>query len=429
MKKIWVLMLVVVMVVTLFSACNKEKTTDVKEADTTTTTEKTTDAPAPTVTEPIVIKLWHYYENADAFNSLIAAFNEENKDVQIEVEYVPREELMKQYTMGAVGGQLPDIGLVDNPDQAAFIQMGTFLDITDLVEAWGEADQYFTGPLKSATVDGKIYGLPSNSNCLALYYDIDALKAAGVEPPTTWDELLIAAEKTTNDNTYGLAISAPKNEEGTFQYLPWLLSAGANIEHLDSPESIKSLAYLTNLVQKGYMSLEVINWTQADVEKQFASGQAAMMVNGPWNIGSVKADAPDKNWAVTLLPKDQVYASVLGGENFGICSTLAPEKKEAAFTVLKYLCAGMTLKWSQDYGIFPSRSDIMALSTHITSDPILKVFADEMQYAMPRGPHAKWPQISDAISTSLQKALSGATTPEVACQEAQTQVNDILSAK
>ena len=57
--------------------------------------------------------------------------------------------------------------------------------------------------------DGRIYGLPNNSNCLALLCNMDILKAAGVEnPPTTWEELREVCEKTTNpdEGVYGLAM-------------------------------------------------------------------------------------------------------------------------------------------------------------------------------------------------------------------------------
>ena len=51
---------------------------------------------------------------------------------------------------------------------------------------------------------------------------------------------------------------------------------------------------------------------------QFISGNIAMMVNGPWQVPTMREQAPDLNWDVTLLPKDAEYASCLGGENFGV---------------------------------------------------------------------------------------------------------------
>ena len=58
--------------------------------------------------------------------------------------------------------------------------------------------------------------------------------------------------------------------------MPWLLSAGGSVDNLTSDESKESMTYLKDLMDKGYISKECINWTQADAEKQFASGQAAI---------------------------------------------------------------------------------------------------------------------------------------------------------
>lgn len=378
----------------------------------------------------IELTLWHYNgdaSSADTFNDIVKRFNEGHKGINVLSEYVPRDELMKQYTIGLVGDNLPDIGMIDNPDHAAFIEMGLFQDITQLVDEWGQIDKFFEGPLKSAMKDDKIYGLPQNSNCLALYYDAELLESKSLKPPTTWEELEDVSKKLTNEERYGLAISAVKNEEGTFQYLPWLLSTGADVENLDSKESIKALTYLTNMIKNGYMSPEVINWTQADIEKQFAAGKTAMMINGPWNIDAVKKDAPDKKWAVAKIPMDQKYASVLGGENFGIINGLDEERLNASWEFLKYISSKeISAEFNIKANKFSPRLDSTNSSDHWSKDEILSVFADQLQYAMPRGPHPRWSNISQAICVSLHKAFTEHISPEEACKEAQETVKKAL---
>ena len=375
------------------------------------------------------IVLWDYFSGYDGtvFQEFLDSFNLENERIAVEYETIPREELLKQYTIGAVGGNLPDIGMVDNPDQSAFIEMGIFKDITELVDTWGKKDLYFSGPMSSAMRNGQIYGLPHNSNCLALWYDADILAEAGVAPPSTWEELEIVSAAVAAPGRYPLAISAVKNEEGTFQYLPWLLSAGGNIEQLDSPESIAALSYLSGFIEKGYMSPEVINWGQGDVSKQFSTGQAVMMVNGPWEIAKVKNDAPDKNWSAVKIPKLEKYASVLGGENFGIIDSIDDEKIDEAWEVLKYISYETSEEFNKAVGKFSPRSDVMATSSFWISDPILAVFAEQMEYAMPRGPHPKWPEISAAISQSLHEVFTGSKTAEQSASDAAMTVNAALN--
>lgn len=174
--------------------------------------------------------------------------------------------------------------------------MGVFEDITDLYEESGDTN-FLEGSIASCYYDGKLYGLPWGNNCLGLFYNEQLLQEAGVEVPTTWSELEAACEKLTKDGTYGLAISAINNEEGTFQFMPWLLSAGGSVDDLSSDASKEAMTYLKGLIDKGYVSSECVNWTQADAEKQFASGKAAMMINGPWQFSGLEEDAPRKIFA------------------------------------------------------------------------------------------------------------------------------------
>jgi multiple sugar transport system substrate-binding protein len=368
--------------------------------------------------------LWSYMEGKsqlETFDWLCETFNKSQSDLEVSHVYVPFADFKKQLSIGMVAGKLPDLVVIDNPDHAAYAQMGLFADVTPYVSKWSK--QFFPGPWKSVTLNGKCYGIPFTSNCLALFYNIDLLKKAGVNPPTTWTELRTAAKKLSGNGVYGLGISAVKSEEGTFQFLPWLLSSGAKIDKLNSKQAIGSFTILNDLVKDGSMPKEVINWTQADVEKQFAAGKLAMMVNGPWNIPAVKSDAPHMKWSVIKIPKDKVYSSVLGGENLGV---VKGNNVKAACKFLAFAADPKIVKeYELRFNMFPPRRDVAADKAW-TQDPVMKVFMDEMKYAMPRGPHPKWPEISNAMSTALQEVLTGAKTPAKAAKDAQTKVTEVL---
>ena len=91
----------------------------------------------------------------------------------------------------------------------SYISLGVFEDITDDLESWGELDQFYDGPLSSCKdPDGKVYGLPQNSNCLALACNMDLLKAAGYDHmPQSLDEFkeMVAATTDASNDVYGFA--------------------------------------------------------------------------------------------------------------------------------------------------------------------------------------------------------------------------------
>lgn len=179
--------------------------------------------------------------------------------------------MKKRLSVGILGDQLPDLATIDNPDHASFAASGILEDITSRVEEWGQADEYLEGPLNSAKYEGKLYGLPFTSNTLAMFYNADMFKDAGIEnPPTTWEELRDVAKKLTKNNVTGLGFAATKSEEGTFDYLPWLWSTGADYDSLGSEDAIRALSFLTDLIKDGSVSKEVINLNNSDTVNQFA---------------------------------------------------------------------------------------------------------------------------------------------------------------
>lgn len=378
------------------------------------------------------LEFWHYWSADSEFENVdlvVEKFNEIYPDVEVVVTSFSRDELMKLYTMGAVSGELLDIAMMDNPEMNAFIKMGLCADITDYVTAWDQTSHYYEGPMLSCMDEGRYYGLPHNSNCLELFYDVDMLEGAGCTPPTTWSELMdvCAKLKETYPNVYPIGFSANNNEEGTFQFAPFMLSAGGSFEQLDSEGAIEAAALWKDMIDLGYAPKDVMSWGQTEVNTQFASGNLAMQVNGPWNISGLRADVPDKNWNVTLIPKadDGVYASVLGGENLAITS--ACENMDLAWAFLSFMCNGEnTAIFCANVGKFAPRDDGNEYTDFWTSDPISAVFAEGMQYALPRGPHPRWSEFSAVVSNAVQEVLTGTKTPEQAMTDAQAAGSAIM---
>ena len=365
------------------------------------------------------ITFWHYMsedKEGQFVNEAVDRFNSMQDEIYVEAQYLPREELMKQYTIGVVSGELPDVGMVDNPDHNSYASMGVFEDITDLYTS--SDDQHFLeGSIGSCYYEGKLYGVPWGNNCLGLFYNVDALEEAGVEVPTTWSELEAACEVLTNSERYGLAISAIGNEEGTFQYMPWLLSAGGSVTDLGSDASKESMTYLKGLIDKGYVNKECVSWTQADCEKQFASGQAAMMITGPWQFSGLANDAPDLNYAVAQVPKadNGDYASILGGENIGICTGA---NVEAAWTFLSWITGkDESAEICKSIGRLSPRDDVDAEALY-AGDANWQIFAEIMPNAQSRGPSPVWPELSQAVYTAQQEVFTGQKDVDTAMNDA-----------
>jgi multiple sugar transport system substrate-binding protein len=371
------------------------------------------------------VTIWNYWETPKHQETLARVckdFNSSQDTIEVVTKYIPFADFKKQLSIGAAASELPDIAIIDNPDHASYSAMGIFADITDKLASWPDLKQYFEGPLNSCKLDGRLHGIPFGSNCLSLYYNEDMLKAAGVKPPKTWDELKSVALKTTKGNVHGFGISSVQNEEGTFGFLCFLWGSGNTSFQIDNANGIRALSLVRDLVKSGAMPKEVINWTQGDVMNQFISGNLAMMVNGPWQVPTMRQQAPNLKWNVVLLPVGAKPASDLGGENFGV---VKGDKVDEAIAFLKFVASPAEMKsYINDFGYIASRKDVAA--TQFSDDPIMKVFAAQMASAKPRGPHPRWPEISDALSLAMNEAITGVATPEAAAAKAQKTIDAIV---
>ena len=369
------------------------------------------------------VTLWYYWENEghqQAMNEMIEAYNQSQDQYKMKANYVPFTDFKKQLSIGASANELPDLVLLDSPDHASYASMGIFADLTGKFDV----DSYYEGPVASATYEDALYGVPFGCNCLSLYYNVDMLKDAGIEPPTTWDELKEAAQALTTESVTGLAFCSLQNEEGTFNFSPWLWSTGATSYEMDSEGGIRALTFIKDVVESGAMSKECINWTQGDVMNQFISGNVAMMVNGPWQIETMRSEAPDLNWDVTLLPKDKEYASVIGGENYAV---IAGGNEEGALNFLTYATEEeQVMTMMEKLGYISADKDIAANQFSDEKDAIYKKFVDQLEYAQARGPLPEWPEVSDAISLAFNQVMTGEMEPADAAAEAQNTIDGIV---
>ena len=367
------------------------------------------------------VTIWYYWEtegHQKALNHIIEEFNGSQDGITVEAKYVPFADFKKQLSIGASADELPDLVILDNPDHAAYAAMGIFADITDKFDV----SNYYEGPVNSCTLDGKLYGVPFGSNDLVLFYNEDMLKEAGCEVPTTWDELLEAAKATTTDTVSGFAHCALQNEEGTFNFLPWVWSTGATSYEINSEGGIKALTFEKELVDSGAMTKEAINWTQGDTMHQFIAGNLAMMINGTWQIPTMREEVPDMNWNVAPIPQDKEQASGLGGENYAV---IAGGNEDAAVKFLEFATTPETCLYMMNAMGYISADSTIA-ENQFEGDAVYQVFVDEMQYAHARGPLPEWPSISDAISLAFNKVITGESSPEEAAAEAQATIDGII---
>lgn len=370
----------------------------------------------------VTVEMWDYLSGEtanDSINASIAEFEKANPDIKVKRTTFAFADLSKSILQGSVGGQVPDVAVVDVVDNQNFASLGMLKDLSN--DGINKSD-FFDGPWSSVVYEGKTYGIPLNSNNLALYYNKQMLKDAGVEVPTDWASLKDVAKKTTKGDVKGLAISAVKSESATFQILPFVWQTGGDLKDY-ATSGATALAYLRGLIDDGSMSEAVSNYTQEDARTQFITGKSAMMINGPWELSTLTKDA-QFDWDVAPLPKDKRAATSMGGENVVVMN--GAKQSDAAVKLAKFLTSAEGAKiYCDGSGQLSSRPDLQG-KLKLSNDAKLKVFESQLADAHARAYGKDYPKISEAIQLSMQEALTGASTPEAAAKKAADSINPLL---
>ncbi|WP_166849227.1 sugar ABC transporter substrate-binding protein [Isoptericola sp. BMS4] len=336
----------------------------------------------------------------------------------VQANHVAGSGLIATVLQQASSDTLPDVLMLDNPDVQQIASSGALSPLTD----YGiTGDGFPQGVVDAGTYDGDLYGIAPVVNTIGLFYDVDALAEAGIEPPTTWDDLRDAAAALTTGDRYGIAFSAANTFEGTWQFLPYLWSNGADEDDLTSPEAVEALSFVDGLVQDGSASSSVVNWSQNDVNDQFIAGKAAMMVNGPWNMPALEA-ADGLDYAALPLPVPQAGDTLeapLGGEAFTVPRTGNPDKMAKAGEFVACVTRGENqLTMATGRGAVPSDPQVAAEAAE--ANPVVAAFVDTVQTARSRtallGPD--WPRAATQIYTAQQLALTGSEAPAAALERA-----------
>ncbi|MBS6071331.1 MAG: sugar ABC transporter substrate-binding protein [Actinomyces urogenitalis] len=371
------------------------------------------------------LKILDYYAD-DPDNGIFAEALEaaaKKVGVTIERETVNGTSLIQKVLQMSSSRTLPDLLMLDNPDLQQIAATGALTPLGDL---GFKADGFIDGFVGAGTYDGELYGMGPCANTLGLYYNKDLLDAAGVAVPTTWEELKTAAKTLTSGDTYGIAFCAKASYEGSWQFLPFFWSAGADETDIATPEAASALQLWVDLVREGSASESVLNWSQTELGEQFTSAKAAMVIDGPWLTTTF--DKSDVNWAVAEIPvpaAGDTAVAPLGGELWTIPQTGDQAKQARAMELLQALLDDDTvLELNTTRFTIPTKEAVDA--AYIEALPQMESLVTAVNNGRSRTAQLGegWPKTAEALYNAIQSALTGKQEPLAALETAKS---DFLS--
>lgn len=293
-----------------------------------------------TTEEVVNIEFFEYKQEAiDVFEQLAEQFMADHPNINVTVSSPPESGTVIKTRVSA--GDIPDIIAV-GADQTYkdLAEAGVYVDLSDDA-ALDLVHPAYLQTIKDVSGLDEIYGIPYVANANAIIYNKTMFEENGVAIPTTWDELIAAAETfkaagitpfyfTFKDAWTTLpawnVIAA--NTAGNQYFIDYQAGVTTDVENYR-----ESLEKLKQLVQYGHD--DNMGKTYPDGNTAFALGESAMYLQGIWAITDIKKANPDIE--VGIFPYPVGNNTVISGVDLLFSVSDASEHKEEAMLFINFL--------------------------------------------------------------------------------------------
>ncbi|MBP6787421.1 MAG: extracellular solute-binding protein, partial [Candidatus Promineofilum sp.] len=228
-----------------------------------------------------VIRIWADNTRLPALREVEAAFEEEY-GVELLLEQVGFGDIRRLITISGPAGEGPDI-IVGAHDWLGELVAGGILAPIDLGD---KAEEFAPVALQAFTYQGDLYGMPNATENVALFINTDLVP----ECPATWTEVyeISSALHTADAEQYGFV----RQEGDAYHFYPIQTAFGGYVFGRDdagnynpadvgigNEGSVAAAEWLETMVTEG-LQPPAMDWDT--MHAWFESGQAAMIITGPW---------------------------------------------------------------------------------------------------------------------------------------------------
>ena len=291
---------------------------------------------------PITVAM-HY--NQEQAAPLIACFERyaEETGQAVEFQQISYRDYLQTVLTSRLGGQAPDVYHLYSIWGAQMADNGVLAEPPAEVAEFVN-EQYAAGTVEAASIDGTLYGVPTEVSVYMLVSNMELLREAGYDaPPSTWEELkeIAGAVTTRNDQgrveTAGFAF-ADSGAGSVHPFYALLFSRGADVyadgfseANLDSPEAVAALEDMASLVSEDITDKSVDGF-------DFPAGGIGMIVMANWMESSIRegfGDRFDEAVQVSPIPAGDDWKTLQYAFFMGVDSD--SPRQEAAWDLVQYV--------------------------------------------------------------------------------------------
>ncbi|MFT3984882.1 MAG: extracellular solute-binding protein [Lachnospiraceae bacterium] len=294
------------------------------------------------------------WEHTDQFSEplkkVVAGFNEQYPGVTVEIEIKTSDQYYNLLQTAMQAGETPDLfwtnGLATTQYES-YINAGYCMELTDKID-FSLYDG--TAAMKIVTAeDEKIYATPTaelGGRCV--YYNKDIFDELGLEVPKTFSDFEALLDQISKTDYTPIAFTAADPWAILFQFEPVL-----NAMHLDYVQEyensgdvavndkrvVEAYEKMLEWAENGYYGKGYLGVDESGALLAFSKGEAAMCVEGTWNIATIDGNNPELNYGAFQIPTEDGVQSIVGTSSCGYSVSAKTENPEAALAFENYFAS------------------------------------------------------------------------------------------
>jgi sn-glycerol 3-phosphate transport system substrate-binding protein len=373
---------------------------------------------------PSKITFWHYFGDAPSgtvLTALAEEFNKSQTKYEIDPQAVGSYKDLQVKTIAALrGGGLPTMAIVDNAFFTRLALGGQLEPLNGLIDALPKAtvQDFYPTAWDYGDVKDQRLGLPWVASSLLVFYNANAFRAKGLNPPRTWDDFNKAARALSSRAAKGAIMLTDGWVFGSM-----VSSRGGNILSKDNkPDftgsgALGTLQFLFDLSKAGALIPRTFSEINIGVI-DFLRTKAFMVVLPSSAYQLTKPYAFAFEFGAVALP-----GKTLAGEaQTVVFKNAPPEAQRGAFEFWQYLTRPENIaRFSKEAYYVPVRRSAVQLMGEFATTGIMKEAISGFERAY-NPPHLiEYQDWRRALEDQLELSLKGGVEPAKALAEAQRQ--------
>ncbi len=379
-KSVLSLMLTIVMLAVVLTACGTPAQTEVSpSADDPTSAPPEVSADA----EPVDVEFWTFQDlHVQFYEKMAAKWNEENPNEPINLipTVYPYDDMHNKLLIAFQSGVgAPDLVDIELGKYANFLQGDIQLvPLNDIVEP--ELDNIVKARVDIYSKDGNYYGICFHVGAAVIYYNTELCDQAGIDWKNikTWDEYYEAGKKlkAALPDKYWASV-----ESGDVWHMwPMLSSQGGDMltkdgkPDINSAQMVKALEYNRKLIDEGIATIAPGNFHHS--EEFYAlmnSGAIGSIVMPMWYMDRFTDHMPDLAQKIAIAPLPVWEAGQPRSVGMGGTGTSVTKQCENPDLVKRFLSFAKLSKegnievWNT-LGFDPIRTEVWSLPEMVNSE-------------------------------------------------------------